>query len=348
MLIGSDQLYKVMKPESLSSDKRCYFDTEFGQLKFGGTNKEEMPKIARVDCHVPKPTEMFADLVQKDLQEAKDTKAEEREFELNQLEDGRYEVAPTEDTNTHVDAKSTVASLPKDSIQDLIKDRSIPEREQPDNPQLQKKEGIVDNKEVHKCDVVAAIKSPDKTPGKTVSEPVNISGFEHCHEWNALAKDVKDKLTSDAQAQDKSPLDLAECIKHNHHGAPEKSINGLMDVRGQGGKSEVFTKQKVLRVITSVFDPVGLTEPIKRKWRRVTQRFWNRSSGWDEPIPPDLKNRNFAHDTPLRTRSVQNLIQLEVADERGGPEYVATQGRDGTSNTNVDCPLLLRAYKQQS
>ena len=48
MLIGSDQLYKVMKPESLSADKRCYFDTEFGQLKFGGTNKEE--KIGRASC----------------------------------------------------------------------------------------------------------------------------------------------------------------------------------------------------------------------------------------------------------------------------------------------------------
>src|SRR5690625_2067822 len=41
MVIGADQLYKIMKPSALSHDKKCYFDTVFGLRKFGGTTDEK-------------------------------------------------------------------------------------------------------------------------------------------------------------------------------------------------------------------------------------------------------------------------------------------------------------------
>ena len=41
MIIGSDQLYKVFKPQALGEDKRCFFNTEFGVIKYGGMSVEQ-------------------------------------------------------------------------------------------------------------------------------------------------------------------------------------------------------------------------------------------------------------------------------------------------------------------
>src|SRR5699024_8080769 len=90
MIIGSDQLYKVFKPQALSEDKRCFFNTEFGMIKFGGIDSEEkFARIARVDVQVENPRHVLEEL-SSDVSKA--NAAEEYEFDMKQREDGRYVV----------------------------------------------------------------------------------------------------------------------------------------------------------------------------------------------------------------------------------------------------------------
>lgn len=48
------------------------------------------------------------------------------------------------------------------------------------------------------------------------------------------------------------------------------------------------TKREVLKLIMSLFDPLGLAAPVTSRAKQILQEIWRRGTGWDQPIDNDL------------------------------------------------------------
>src|SRR5699024_9370553 len=53
---------------------------------------------------------------------------------------------------------------------------------------------------------------------------------------------------------------------------------------------DVLTMRKVLQITNSVFDPLGLVEPVRLKHKHFLQKLWSAQLAWDEPIAEDIAN----------------------------------------------------------
>ena len=96
MIIGSDQLYKVFKPQALGEDKRCFFNTEFGVIKYGGIDSEEkFAGVARVDVQVKKQV-----LVEPNSKDPKASETTEHESELKQHKEAHHEETSVSQDNS--------------------------------------------------------------------------------------------------------------------------------------------------------------------------------------------------------------------------------------------------------
>jgi hypothetical protein len=51
-----------------------------------------------------------------------------------------------------------------------------------------------------------------------------------------------------------------------------------------------FTKRSVLRVIASIYDPLGLLSPITIQCKIFLQQLWQLKVNWDEPLPTGLQD----------------------------------------------------------
>ncbi|GBP51952.1 hypothetical protein EVAR_80047_1 [Eumeta japonica] len=52
--------------------------------------------------------------------------------------------------------------------------------------------------------------------------------------------------------------------------------------------SERPTKRQVLKIVMSLFDPLGLASPVTTKAKQLLQEIWRRGTGWDDEIDQDL------------------------------------------------------------
>lgn len=48
------------------------------------------------------------------------------------------------------------------------------------------------------------------------------------------------------------------------------------------------TKREMLKIVMSLFDPLGFASPVTTRAKQILQEVWRRGTGWDEPIPADL------------------------------------------------------------
>ena len=52
-----------------------------------------------------------------------------------------------------------------------------------------------------------------------------------------------------------------------------------------------FSRRKVLSIVSSVFDPLGLVSPFILLGKRILQDLCILGCSWDDPLPPDLESR---------------------------------------------------------
>jgi hypothetical protein len=52
-----------------------------------------------------------------------------------------------------------------------------------------------------------------------------------------------------------------------------------------------FTKRSVLKVIASIYDPLGLLSPIIIQCKMFLQQLWQLKVTWDEPLPPEFQEQ---------------------------------------------------------
>lgn len=60
-----------------------------------------------------------------------------------------------------------------------------------------------------------------------------------------------------------------------------------------------YTKRSVLKLLASIFDPVGFLSPCTFLAKCIMQDLWKLSLGWDDPLPSDLRDKWSAFITSL-------------------------------------------------
>lgn len=73
-------------------------------------------------------------------------------------------------------------------------------------------------------------------------------------------------------------------------------------------KEKPFTRRGVLSTVASIFDPLGFVAPFILVGKRILQRMCQDKTGWDEPLPDDLKPHWEAW-----LRDLQNLSLIKIA-----------------------------------
>ncbi|XP_025407359.1 uncharacterized protein LOC112681309 [Sipha flava] len=183
---------------------------------------------------------------------------------------------------------------------------------------------------------------------------LNSAGFE-LSKWSSNAPEllrglstIDDKLDSKNSSIDKQKIKKLLGIFWNQENDSYqyKVEKYQLNIRA--------TKRNVLAEIASIFDPLGLINPITVRLKLVMQKLWQLSVDWDEPLPTDLlnewrKNRedldsiNSLVINRLITDSSKNCsVQIHgFADASisayGACLYIRTQNKDGTITTNLIC-----------
>ena len=60
---------------------------------------------------------------------------------------------------------------------------------------------------------------------------------------------------------------------------------------GQFNQDTEFTKRSVLRIIASIYDPLGLLSPLIIKCKMFLQQLWQLKVNWDEPLPTEFQEQ---------------------------------------------------------
>ena len=101
---------------------------------------------------------------------------------------------------------------------------------------------------------------------------------------NALPpEDVSPKLTSIDLDLDDIPIERALGILWN----PESDTLQIKYTP----KPTPITKRGILTVVSSIFDPLGITAPSIIEPKLIIQELWKRNIEWDETVPTDLETR---------------------------------------------------------
>lgn len=114
------------------------------------------------------------------------------------------------------------------------------------------------------------------------------------------------------------------------------------------------TKRNVLAEIASVFDPLGLINPITVRLKLIMQKLWQINIGWDEPLPTDLLNEWKKNREDLESINSLVINRLIINSSKGSSAqihgfadasisaygaclYIRTQDEYGNITTNLIC-----------
>ena len=73
-----------------------------------------------------------------------------------------------------------------------------------------------------------------------------------------------------------------------------------------------FTKRTLLRLLGSIFDPLGIASPITIGLRIVFRNVWKQKLGWDENLPSNLNDSAISHIDNLKSMklSIQRCVNI--------------------------------------
>jgi hypothetical protein len=114
-------------------------------------------------------------------------------------------------------------------------------------------------------------------------------GF-HLNQWLSSSRAVLATLPSEDRSQPMLNLDLDKL-------PAERTLGVLWDSDSDSFKfkikidSEANTKRKILRVVASIFDPLGLLTPVVLTAKKILQDIWQTGAGWDDLIQSDILNQ---------------------------------------------------------
>lgn len=118
----------------------------------------------------------------------------------------------------------------------------------------------------------------------------NLVGWSS-NEGEALSDVRQEERTTRAVALEKGDLCAQRLLGLEWlPNTDELGFNLRMDKLDEGLKTgkKVPTKREALRVVMSVYDPLGILSPVSIRAKVLMQSLWSRGIGWDQVVPPDL------------------------------------------------------------
>ncbi|XP_045495970.1 uncharacterized protein LOC123694549 [Colias croceus] len=117
------------------------------------------------------------------------------------------------------------------------------------------------------------------------------------------------------------------------------------------------TKRETLRILMSLFDPLGLASPVTIGAKRILQHIWRRGTGWDERIPQDLAEqwtKWITHLIELKDVKIPRAylhysnatsLQLHIFVDASEEAYAAIAYWRASTTTGVDISLVAAKAK---
>ena len=242
ILLGNDQLHKVSPDEELTENKQLRLPTKIcGDVYYSGTIKDQdKATVAIIEAQKLAPAAVF----QKSSSEnSKKKNNESGEFEINQMDNGRYEVAlPTKDNPA--DDVSRPLTVDQSCTIDL--------------------KALAESADIHEIprDEMVAITSaaPARPTSKAVGamqttlEP--LKGFESNKDRSALIKDVKTSLAIKADKDHVDPpetVDVFDFISKTAQGNAMEELDKL----DSSGRPCYTDQGGIIRMKTRIKDEPG-------------------------------------------------------------------------------------------
>jgi len=79
----------------------------------------------------------------------------------------------------------------------------------------------------------------------------------------------------------------------------------------QFNQDTAFNKRSVLRIIASIYDPLGILSPITIQCKMFLQQLWQLKVNWDEPLPTEFREQwqRLQHNLPsIQSIQIDRLI----------------------------------------
>ncbi|XP_071058697.1 uncharacterized protein [Pseudochaenichthys georgianus] len=142
-------------------------------------------------------------------------------------------------------------------------------------------------------DGIISLESVDEAV-KLVKEAqvVCAKGNLHLHKFLSNNREVLDSICASERAAEVKNVDL------NHDELPAQRVLGIRwNVESDSFSFKVSldekpaTRRGILSVVASLYDPLGFLAPFILEGKRVLQEMCRKGTGWDEPLPSELKLR---------------------------------------------------------
>jgi hypothetical protein len=118
---------------------------------------------------------------------------------------------------------------------------------------------------------------------------LKLGGF-HLNQWLSSSRVVLSALPPEDRSQPTLNLDFDKL-------PAERTLGVLWDSESDSFKfkikliDELNTKRSILRVVASIFDPLGLLTPVVLLAKKILQDIWQSGADWDDIVQPDILNR---------------------------------------------------------
>ncbi|CAI5660104.1 unnamed protein product [Oreochromis niloticus] len=151
------------------------------------------------------------------------------------------------------------------------------------------------------------------------AQAVCAKGKLHLHKFLSNSREVLDSVDVAERATEVKNVDL------NHDDLPVQRVLGIRwNVENDSFSFKVSLEEKpatrrgILSIVASLYDPLGFLAPVILEGKRVLQEMCQRGTGWDEPLPKDLK-LSFLWEREIATKQATSDLLV------GDPEVRTTQ-----------------------
>ncbi|XP_037394566.1 uncharacterized protein LOC119263501 [Pygocentrus nattereri] len=140
------------------------------------------------------------------------------------------------------------------------------------------------------------------------AQSVCAKGKLHLHKFLSNNREVLHSINLAEHAVEVKNVDL------NHDDLPVQRVLGIRwNTESDSFSFKVIldekpaTRRGILSIVASLYDPLGFLAPFILEGKRVLQEMCQRGTGWDEPLPKDLKSR-----WEIWMKDLENLEKIEI------------------------------------
>lgn len=185
-----------------------------------------------------------------------------------------------------------------------------------------------------------------------ISSILASAGFP-LHKWLSNSEELQNLFQTNANLNS-SVLNIGENDQNKTLGVYWSAKPDTLNYRINPLKrTKRVTKRQILSIVSQIFDPMGLVQPVVMRAKMLLQMLWRENLNWDQPVSDTIQTRfeDFCHDLQALNRLEipryalhQNVIESEIhvfsdASEKGYGAciYLRCNTGDDTYFTKLLC-----------